>query len=64
MRDLPIRKIPGIGRVNERLLDSIGVKVVRRFHYHGFVFHSFVPFDTFSDMWRHLQVSRSAIVTG
>ncbi|EIN11671.1 IMS-domain-containing protein [Punctularia strigosozonata HHB-11173 SS5] len=26
MRDLPIRKIPGIGRVSERLLDSIGVK--------------------------------------
>ena len=27
MRDLPIRKIPGVGRVNERLLDSIEVKV-------------------------------------
>jgi hypothetical protein len=27
MQDLPIRKIPGIGRVSERLLDSIGVKV-------------------------------------
>lgn len=27
MRDLSIRKIPGIGRVNERLLDSIGIKV-------------------------------------
>ena len=27
MRDLPIRKIPGIGRVTERLLDSIGIKV-------------------------------------
>ncbi|KAL0956325.1 hypothetical protein HGRIS_002477 [Hohenbuehelia grisea] len=26
MRDLPIRKIPGIGRVNERLLDSVGIK--------------------------------------
>lgn len=26
-RDLPIRKIPGVGRVNERLLDSIGIKV-------------------------------------
>ncbi|KAF8629438.1 hypothetical protein AX15_003483 [Amanita polypyramis BW_CC] len=26
MRDLPIRKVPGVGRVNERLLDSIGVK--------------------------------------
>ncbi|KAI0315702.1 hypothetical protein OF83DRAFT_1061610, partial [Amylostereum chailletii] len=26
MHDLPIRKIPGVGRVNERLLDSIGIK--------------------------------------
>ncbi|KAI0295820.1 hypothetical protein B0F90DRAFT_1637231 [Multifurca ochricompacta] len=26
MHDLPIRKIPGVGRVHERLLDSIGVK--------------------------------------
>lgn len=26
MRDLPIRKIQGIGRVNERLLDAIGIK--------------------------------------
>lgn len=27
MNDLSIRKIPGIGRVNERLLDAIGIKV-------------------------------------
>ncbi|KAF8919917.1 DNA/RNA polymerase [Mucidula mucida] len=26
MHDLSIRKVPGIGRVNERLLDSIGIK--------------------------------------
>lgn len=26
MRDLPIRKIPGIGRVTERTLDSVGIK--------------------------------------
>ncbi|KAI0339802.1 DNA/RNA polymerase [Trametopsis cervina] len=26
VHDLPIRKIPGVGRVNERLLDSIGIK--------------------------------------
>lgn len=26
MQELPIRKIPGIGRVSERLLDSIGIK--------------------------------------
>lgn len=27
MKDLSIRKVPGVGRVNERLLDSIGIKV-------------------------------------
>ena len=27
MHDLSIRKVPGVGRVNERLLDSIGIKV-------------------------------------
>ncbi|KAI0259266.1 hypothetical protein BC834DRAFT_943515 [Gloeopeniophorella convolvens] len=32
MRDLPIRKIPGIGRVNERLLDSIGVRTCGDIH--------------------------------
>ncbi|TBU33633.1 DNA/RNA polymerase [Dichomitus squalens] len=26
MRDLSIRKVPGVGRVNERLLESIGIK--------------------------------------
>lgn len=26
MRDLSIRKLPGVGRVNERILESIGVK--------------------------------------
>ncbi|KAL4251432.1 DNA polymerase kappa [Abortiporus biennis] len=26
MKDLSIRKVPGVGRVNERLLDSIGIK--------------------------------------
>ncbi|KAJ7783089.1 IMS-domain-containing protein [Mycena metata] len=26
MRDLPIRRVPGIGRVSERLLESIGIK--------------------------------------
>lgn len=33
MRDLSIRKIPGVGRVNERLLDSIGIEV-RSLHTH------------------------------
>ncbi|KAF8070684.1 IMS-domain-containing protein [Lyophyllum atratum] len=27
LHDLPIRKIPGIGRVNERLLEAIGIKM-------------------------------------
>ena len=26
MHDLSIRKVPGIGRVNERLLEAIGIK--------------------------------------
>ena len=30
MKDLPIRKIPGVGKVNERLSDSIGIKVCNR----------------------------------
>ena len=28
MHDLSIRKVPGVGRVHERLLDSIGIKVI------------------------------------
>ena len=32
MHDLSIRKVPGVGRVNERLLDSIGIKVQIPFH--------------------------------
>ena len=27
MHDLSIRKVPGVGRVNERLLESIGIQV-------------------------------------
>ena len=30
MHDMPVRKLPGVGKVNERLLDSIGVKVSDR----------------------------------
>ena len=33
MDDLPIRKVPGIGRVNERLLDAIGIKVRGGFYH-------------------------------
>ena len=63
MRDLPIRKIPGIGRVSERLLDSIGVKVCCTSHYRRLVIRSFCLFDAFSDMRRHLQMPRGVIVT-
>ncbi|KAI0066045.1 IMS-domain-containing protein [Artomyces pyxidatus] len=34
MRDLSIRKIPGVGRVNERLLESIGIKTCGDIHKH------------------------------
>lgn len=27
IRDLPVRKVPGIGRVGERVLESLGIKV-------------------------------------
>lgn len=27
MRELPVRKVPGIGRVNERMLESLGIQV-------------------------------------
>lgn len=31
MHDLPIRKIFGIGRVSERVLDAVGLKVVKHY---------------------------------
>ncbi|KAH7888691.1 IMS-domain-containing protein [Phlebopus sp. FC_14] len=34
MRDLPIRKVPGVGRVNERLLDAIGIKTCGDIYIH------------------------------
>ncbi|KAG8813404.1 hypothetical protein FRC17_001589 [Serendipita sp. 399] len=34
MNTLPIRRIPGIGRVSERLLDSIGIKTCGDIHTH------------------------------
>ncbi len=53
MRDLPIRKISGFGRVNERLLDSIGVKVRCTFHYCRVVICSFCLFDAFQTSYCH-----------
>jgi DNA polymerase kappa len=29
MRDLPVRKVPGFGRVTERCLEGLGVEVSR-----------------------------------
>ncbi|KAF9813638.1 hypothetical protein IEO21_05470 [Rhodonia placenta] len=37
MRNLSIRKIPGVGRVNERLLDSIGIKTCGDIYTHRVV---------------------------
>jgi hypothetical protein len=51
MQDLPIRKIPGIGRVNERLLVSIGVKVRCVCPCYTSYIPSFDTFDSYSDMW-------------
>jgi hypothetical protein len=59
MHGLSIRKIPGVGRVKERLLESIGVKVRRSFLdrtlcqlAHG---HTFRPVGIFTGLvacWR------------
>lgn len=40
MHDLSIRKVPGIGRVNERLLEAIGIKVSEILVEHASYFHS------------------------
>ncbi|KAI0075742.1 DNA/RNA polymerase [Panus rudis PR-1116 ss-1] len=34
MHDLPIRRVPGVGRVNERLLESIGIKTCADIYTH------------------------------
>ncbi|KAI0369692.1 DNA/RNA polymerase [Pilatotrama ljubarskyi] len=39
MHDLSIRKVPGVGRVNERLLESIGVKTCGDIFKHRAVLH-------------------------
>ncbi|KZV95108.1 DNA/RNA polymerase [Exidia glandulosa HHB12029] len=39
MHDLPIRKVPGVGRVQERLLDSIGIKNCGDIYTHRAVVH-------------------------
>lgn len=54
MGDLSIRKVPGIGRVNERLLESVGVKVSIFVTYaNGFlIFHT----QTCGDVYTHRAV--------
>lgn len=60
MKDLSIRKVPGVGRVNERLLESIGIKVclicVQPI--------TLIQMHDDSDMWRHLHSSRCAVAHG
>jgi len=48
MHDLSIRKVPGIGRVNERLLEAIGIKVSETLVEHGSYFYS--TFFLFADL--------------
>ena len=55
MHDLSIRKVPGIGRVGERLLESMGVKVI--------VKHSLSKgkrLTLVSDLWRYLYPTGSS----
>jgi len=52
MRELPIRKIPGIGRVSERLLDSIGVKVRRLFRRVSFIQPILCVLQTCGDIYK------------
>ena len=59
MHDLSIRKVPGVGRVHERLLDSIGIKVI---------FLS-TPIFTIADsrradLWRYLCSKSCFVVDG
>lgn len=49
MHELPIRKVPGIGRVNERLLEAIGVKASPTF----FAIIFSLVYETL-DLWRYL----------
>ena len=44
MHDLSIRKVPGIGRVNERLLEAIGIKVSEILVEHGSYLYSYFLF--------------------
>jgi hypothetical protein len=61
MHGLSIRKIPGVGRVKERLLESIGVKVCR---VSSIGCYASLLRGTPSDMWGHLQVSWRAGAVG
>lgn len=59
MYDLSIRKVPGVGRVHERLLDSIGVKVPTPSVQSISAMLTSPP----EDMRRCLPISRSALPT-
>lgn len=55
MRDLPVRKVPGFGRVTERCLEGLGVEVRARCHFRH---AEYSAYDL--DLRRHLrQASRA-----
>ncbi|KAG9316623.1 DNA/RNA polymerase [Chiua virens] len=54
MHDLPIRKVPGIGRVHERLLDAIGIRVRLKTCGYGFFAHlTLALLQTCGDIYDH-----------
>lgn len=59
MKDLSIRKLPGVGRVNERLLESFGVKVS-----YTYIDYSARLISSHQDLRRHLQSPGGNLVDG
>ena len=51
MHDLSIRKVPGVGRVNERLLESIGIKVSPLSGYSSALAHTHPSNETCGDIY-------------
>ena len=58
MRDLSVRKVPGVGRINERLLDTIGVKVILS------ISHTNVRAHHLEDMRGHFSASSDSLSYG
>ncbi|CDO69221.1 hypothetical protein BN946_scf185042.g123 [Trametes cinnabarina] len=55
MHDLSIRKVPGVGRVNERLLESIGIKVNLAHNFGGIPLNDASP-ETCGDIFKQRAV--------